>query len=411
MHQGSGDRPVGCGQDLGQASLIFGFDVVGGHEGYYVAHSDCEWHYLVWMPQCFQCEQDNPSGQGFCGTCGSPLVLREYVAAQVSKGIASSIQNRDILETESSIKVFERAYGWIKLILGAAAALLAIVGTLGLWKATDWWSEVSSAKQVVADAADKTRKEITQTSTKAVGEIQEASSKAVAANEASVREAGSLSGDLNRTATRTKSELAKEADSVKTEVASSQVALQGVQKLQPEFDSMRAQLSKATSDLAAQQKVISNSEDFVKTVFSSHAVVQFSFEQFVKPTSVVIPGRNGQPTFVYMLLPSTPIAATLQLQYFVAIQPPGSYFNIHNLVIFSWSDPADNLKLKPISASYFPDSGDKEIIHALSEHDGRVFADDQPLPKFGQPDPDFKGDKWIPPPASVPAPTPPQPPR
>jgi hypothetical protein len=200
------------------------------------------------------------------------LVLREFIATQVSRGIGSSIQNRDVLETESSIKVFERAYGWIKLILGAAAALLAIVSALGLWKATDWWSEVNNAKQVVTDAAEKTRKEITQTSTKAVGEIQAASSKAVAANEASVREAGSLSTDLNRTATRTKSELAKEADSVKTEVASSQVALQGVQKLQPEFDSMRAQLSKATSDLAAQQKEISEevTDRTITYIFMAH---------------------------------------------------------------------------------------------------------------------------------------------
>jgi hypothetical protein len=343
------------------------------------------------------------------------LVLREFIAAQVSRGIASSIQNRDVLETESSIKVFERAYGWIKLILGAAAALLAIVGALGLWKATDWWSEVNSAKQVVADAADKTRNEITQTSAKAVGDIQVASSKAVAANEDSVRKAGTLSLDLNQTAARTKSELAKEAASVKTEVASSQVALQGVQRLQPEFDSMRAQLSKATSDLAAQQKVISSSEDFVKTVFSSHAVSLFSFEQFVKPSSVVLPGQNGSPTTVYMLLPSAPISGTLQLQYHIYVQPPGSFFNIHNLVIFSWSDPPDSLKPKPMTISYFPDSGDKDMIHTLSEHDGRVFADDQPLPKLNQPDPDFKGNKWIqvgPPPASAPPTSaPPQSPR
>jgi hypothetical protein len=359
------------------------------------------------MAQCFQCEQENPPGQAFCGFCGSPLVLREFIATQVSRGISSSIQNRDVLETASSIKVFERAYGWIKLILGAAAALLAIVGGLGIWKATDWWSSVDKAKQVVADAADKTKKEISQTSSNAVLDIEAASGKAIEANEQSVRKAGTLSEDLDRTATGTKSGLAKEAASVKADVASSKTELQAVHQLQPEFDSMRAQLGKATTDLAVQQKVISSSEDFVKKVFSSHTVALFTFDQLVKPNSIVLPSPGaGINTVVYMLLPSTPIPGTLQLQYHIFVQPPNSYGNLHNVVIFSWGDPVDSLKQKQMSVSYFPDSSDKDLIHALSEKDGRVYADDQPLPKFGMPDPDFKGNKWMPlAPGPAPAPS------
>jgi len=56
----------------------------------------------------------------------------------------------------------------------------------------------------------------------------------------------------------------------------------------------------------------------------------------------------------------------------------------------------ENLERKPLPVSYFPDKSDKELIHSLLERDGRVFADDEPLPKFDQPDPDFKGNKWIP---------------
>ena len=44
-----------------------------------------------------------------------------------------------------------------------------------------------------------------------------------------------------------------------------------------------------------------------------------------------------------------------------------------------------------LAVSYFPDKSDKEIIKALTIRDGRVYADDQPMPKFGQADPDFKG--------------------
>ena len=105
---------------------------------------------------------------------------------------------------------------------------------------------------------------------------------------------------------------------------------------------------------------------------------------------------GNRQTNVWLLLMATPIKGTLQLQQQVALQPPGSYSNFHNLVFFSWGDPTANLEQKPFFVSYFPDKSDKEVIHSLSEHDGRVFADDQPLPKVGEADPDFRGNKWIP---------------
>jgi len=83
------------------------------------------------------------------------------------------------------------------------------------------------------------------------------------------------------------------------------------------------------------------------------------------------------------------------LQQQVAVQPPGSYLNIHNLVVFYWGDPVSGLEQKPLSVSYFPDKSDIDKIHTLSDHGGRLFADDQPLPDFNKPDPDFKGNKWI----------------
>jgi hypothetical protein len=64
--------------------------------------------------------------------------------------------------------------------------------------------------------------------------------------------------------------------------------------------------------------------------------------------------------------------------------------------VFFWGDPPANLEQKPLSVSFFPDTSDKNTIRSLSEHDGRIFADDQPLPKFGEPDPDFRGNKWMP---------------
>ena len=69
--------------------------------------------------------------------------------------------------------------------------------------------------------------------------------------------------------------------------------------------------------------------------------------------------------------------------------------SISNLVIFSWGDPADNLKAHELTASYFPDSSAPPAITALSEKEGRVYADGEPLFRIGEADPGFAGNKWV----------------
>jgi hypothetical protein len=351
---------------------------------------------------CFQCEAKNPPDQSFCGQCGAALSLSDYISARVRRELADSIRDRNVVETESAINVFERALKWMKQAFGifAGAVGLVVVVILGVsgWKASDFLKTVDSAKQSVVKSADATRQEIKKTSAQSVSDIQKASKKAIDANLASAANADRLSKNLNITASRTTAEFKGEATSLRTEVASSQSQLNEVKKLQPEFDSMRAQLAKATSDLAAQQKVISSSEEFVKQVFSTHVTYYFVFDNFIKPNhSIVIPAAPGvKNSVVYMLVPNTPIDGTLQLQYKVAVQPVGSYFHIHNLIIFFWGDPAENLKAEPLAVSFFPDKSDKDTIKSLYVRDGRVYADGQPFPKFGQPDPDWKGNKWIP---------------
>ncbi len=352
--------------------------------------------------QCFQCEAKNPPNQSFCGQCGAPLSLGEYISARVSRELAVSIRDRSVIETESAINVFERALKWMRLafgiFVGAGGVVIAVILGVSGWKASDFLKTVDRAKQSVVKSADTTRQEINKTSAQSVSDIQKASNEAIDANRASATNADQLSRNLNITASRTTAEFKGEATSLRAEVASSQSQLDEVKKLQPEFDSMRAQLAKATSDLAAQQKVISSSEEFVKKVFSSHVTYYFVFNNFVEPNhSVVIPAPPGvKNSVVYMLVPDTPIDGTLQLQQKVAVQPVGSYFHIHNLIIFFWGDPAQSLKTEPLAVSFFPDKSDKDTIKSLNVRDGRVYADGQPFPRFGLPDPDWKGNKWIP---------------
>lgn len=149
-------------------------------------------------------------------------------------------------------------------------------------------------------------------------------------------------------------------------------------------------------DIQAQQKTLSSSEEFAKSVFSSPTVDYFQVGPPNDRYAVMLPPQGGKTTIVCLLLHSVPIAGTLQIQFHIFTQPPNSYINIKNLVIFFWGDSPDVLKTQQLTVSYFPDKSDGEVIHALSEREGRVFADDQPRPKYNQPDPDFKGNKWLP---------------
>ncbi len=347
--------------------------------------------------QCYQCGNDSPD-QAFCGVCGSPLALNDYISKKVKDQLTETIRDRDVLEMDSSIKVFKQAWEWIRLIIAIAVGLLVLTGGGILWKAADFRSGVDKAKQSVTDTARKSSDEIARSSSQSKQDISSSLEAGKATITTAASDAARQSQALKESTLHTQSEISKQTADLRRDIESSRLQLQAASKIQPEMEGLRKQLAQATSEIQAQQKVISSSEDFVKSVFSSHAVEIFNIGQSPTNRYAVVPPptKEVKNTVVMLLLNSTPIQGTLQLQYYISVQPPYSYFNMHNLVFFFWGDPAENLKLQALSVSYFPDKADKEIIHSLSEHDGRVFADDQPLPKFFQPDPDFKGNKWMP---------------
>ena len=305
--------------------------------------------------RCFQCGQENPA-PGFCSGCGSPLALNEYIARAVKEQLSSLITARDVLEAKSAQTVFEKVTGWFKLWGLGIGVCVAILGYSGISKLSDWSSNIDKAKEDVIKTA----------------------------------------ADVKKNADQTKVDMAQEAASLKNDIDASKAQLHTASELAPEIDSLRNQLTEATIELQAQQKVISNSEAFIKSVFSSHIVEVFQIGQPpVDRYAIRKPPSGVKQTIVFLLLDSTPIKGTLQLQYHIYAQPPGSYFFLHNLVIFVWADSADALKSQQLSVSYFPDKDDTETIKSLSEHDGRVYADGEPLPFLNEVDPDFPGDRWF----------------
>ena len=98
------------------------------------------------LKQCYQCGHGN-TDQTFCGACGSPLHLNDYIAKKVKDQLAETIQNRDVLERESSIKVFNQAWGWIKLFGGISIELFVLTGAGVVWKASGARSQDSNPWQ------------------------------------------------------------------------------------------------------------------------------------------------------------------------------------------------------------------------------------------------------------------------
>jgi len=191
--------------------------------------------------------------------------------------------------------------------------------------------------------------------------------------------------------------LSSDTASFKKDIAASRGQLAEAARLAPEIHEIQGQLNKATQAIQEQQKTLSSTEDFTRKVFSAHTNALFALDQPTNPNVIVVPPAGGKGNaHVYMLLPSSPVPGTVQLQWNIFVQLPNTYLVFQNLVMFAWGESVDALKTKPISVSYFADSKDKDIIKTLSLRDGRVFADDQPMPKFGEVDPDFRGNKWMP---------------
>jgi hypothetical protein len=352
---------------------------------------------LVKMRKCYSCEADNADTQTYCGFCGSPLKLGDFLARKVSEELATKIRDRDVIEMESSIKVFEKAWGWVKTVLSIAALLVAILGAGIFWKASDLWSSVNKAKQTVQSTALSSEQQIRQSSASSLAAIGAAAASATDASKKASSEVNNQAKEAVQLTSQLKTDLNLQANSVRADVGHARTELEAVNQLRPQMTAMQGQLTGAIATVQAQQKTLSSSEEFVKQVFSSHMSRFFSLADFVSKTVIVIPRKDKDKgnSIVYLLLPEEPIEETIQLQYKIYVQPRNSFLHIKNVVVFFWGDSPDNLKQEPLVVSYFPDTSDKDIAHSLSLRDGRVFADDEPLPKFNEADPEFRGNRWV----------------
>jgi hypothetical protein len=188
---------------------------------------------------CYQCSKSNPH-QRHCGHCGAPLNLNDYISFKVADDVRHSIRDRDVLEKESSIAVFTRAWGWMKLVLGIAIGLLVLVGFGTAWKASDLWDSVDKAKKSVTDTASTSSQDIRDVASGSKRDISEALSSSKQAIEIASDKATKQSNALTNDAARAKKEISNERQDFESDLHDSQQRLQAANALQPQMTDRNA---------------------------------------------------------------------------------------------------------------------------------------------------------------------------
>jgi hypothetical protein len=107
--------------------------------------------------ECPHCKVSNPDGKHFCGDCGSPLdpTVGRMVRDQVEEILSERFKEQKVVEIETTQAIASRLSDWAKLFaffVGIpVAALLAIVGMLGIRTYSDFSEKVQKAQNDVID--------------------------------------------------------------------------------------------------------------------------------------------------------------------------------------------------------------------------------------------------------------------
>ena len=132
----------------------------------------------------------------------------------------------------------------------------------------------------------------------------------------------------------------------------------------------------ASNRIESLQSNILTAETILKNFFENSKTEQFDFSQ---TNNLVVCTNSGDRTLVAFRLSAIPIHNSLRLQYGVFTQPPGSYWNNLNVVFFSWGESLDNLRGKPVFASYVEEHSSSNLFRSITVKGGIVYGDSVPL--------------------------------
>jgi hypothetical protein len=331
---------------------------------------------------CPHCNSPSADGKKFCADCGTPFdpqtkYLETFVKSQVEEAIQQKFKDQKLVDIETSQAVAERLHGWAKLFaffVGLPAAVVLVgLSVAGIQKYSDFKTMVGSIEQQVKPKIEQAKSDAEQAQKTAIEAKSEAevSKKTI---EGATAEAKRQLGSATDLAKNVKG-LSDRVSGLEQQT-SNQIKGSG-QRVDSRMIELDQKIDAATKDIAVQQKKLASTDELVKTLFSK-GTTEFFPTTANGPNVVLAPHARG--AMVFMLLKSAPIYQTIELKWHVFSQPHGSYGLLNNVLIFSWGDPADNLKQHPLEVTYVPDPTSKDpAFKGLSVKDSAVFADDKKL--------------------------------
>lgn len=149
-------------------------------------------------------------------------------------------------------------------------------------------------------------------------------------------------------------------------------------EVQGETRQMQGTLRETQVTIEAQQKQIADLDQLMKSFYE--AGTTNTFNTGVDSDQLVIVQHDDSHSTLYALLPKVPIRQTLELQYYVSLQPRNSYEVDSNLVTFRWGQSEEALRSKPLAFTFVPDPGAAPAYKKLETRKGRAYVDGRPLP-------------------------------
>lgn len=340
---------------------------------------------------CHGCGHSN-SEQAFCGQCGKPLALQDFLQTCVRDTLKDVVRDKNLVEMDVFYKVAERLFTWARIAVATLAVVLAPIAFIGIEKWSDLYTTIDREKSSIASTSEASQNDIRKSTAEYRKGIQSATDSAQMTIESATKQAVSKSATVERSAAAALGLIESSSLRLEDSVTRVNSQLQTAQTLKQEVTQLRNDLAGARKEIEEQQKVLLNQELFVKNIFSSHRFDVFDANSAPAIFRIVPTPPKG--AIIYMLLSHIPVAETVQIQYHIFSQPRTSYVVMDNLVYFVWSDSVKDFLPKQLTVSYFPDKTRTQLLKSIREKDGRIYVDDEPFPKVG-PDPDYKGNKWF----------------
>jgi hypothetical protein len=304
--------------------------------------------------KCPECAAENHDGKNFCSACGSLLTpqLLPVVRAQVEEYVRQHFKDQKLVENETSEAVAEKVLKWAKYYYAFPVAVLVVIcALLGI-------SDYSDFRKTVHQAKDQ-----------AVMEAGLANEQAKAAEKKAADANASIVGAMN------KMNALAVRFSGREKTTEGQLA-ESKQQLERQLTDLSTQLQTAKETIEVQQKKLTNTNELVNAMFSQGKTETFYTLRRSTPGIALRAYPDPNLVQVFLALKSAPILQTVQVQWWVAVQPRYSYSVVHNIVIFNWGETLNNLDNHPIEVSYVPDPTYKGDVYSnLFVKDGHLIAD------------------------------------